>query len=501
MEFLPDNDSDSDFNNEMEFSDDTETDLDLELSNEINSRNKHKIYEPKELNDLLLCKTKQIAYNYQELSLIGDIINFKKWKRSGCSFDITMNDSKINCKAWHHDGLQSNNIEEYVNTKCIITGFLRAEYYYGHKFIINVKSITKKDNDTKLKELKSICENKGYFEKKKKVEWNIIKRIGIISKENTQGYDDFCSQFNIPLDIKLQQITLEGVKTYKECMNSIDKLQNTDLIIIVRGGGDTGEISNSFDHIELFDIIKKSKVPIITAIGHEQDKDDKLLITNVSDIDFPTPTACAKDLNKKIYNPLIQIINNLINSNEKLFNNLLEKNNNKLYNDLECYLKYFIKGIFGGQIIKVVKDETNIIIEKNDKYYKCSLNFDNELKFKKQDISLKDDIMNALEEEDIAIIKKKFNKLNTNKDKLSTDIQDNIKTIEKNEKIKENFLETNASKITQYYLKQIPKTKNLHNLIKIKNLLLWYKEQIEESMNCKDIDEIKDIYYFIKNLQ
>ena len=37
--------------------------------------------------------------------------------------------------------------------------------------------------------------------------------------------------------------------------------------------------------------MKKSNVPIITAIGHEQDKGDKLLITNVSDIDFPTPTA------------------------------------------------------------------------------------------------------------------------------------------------------------------------------------------------------------------
>ena len=110
MEFLPDSDSDFDSNNEMEFSDDTETDLDLEFNNEINYRNKHKIYEPKELNDLLLCKTEQIACNYQELSLIGDIINFKKWKRSGCSFDITMNDSKINCKAWERDGLQSNNI-------------------------------------------------------------------------------------------------------------------------------------------------------------------------------------------------------------------------------------------------------------------------------------------------------------------------------------------------------------------------------------------------------
>lgn len=484
----------------MEFSHDIDIDIDSDNDNEINSGNNNKIYEPKELNNLLLGETRQIADNYSELRVKGYITNFKKWKKCGCSFDINMDDSKINCKVWEWDGLQPKNVEEYVNTQCIITGYLIADYFYGHKFYINVNSITLINNDTKVKELKSICQNKGYFENKKKIEWNNIKKIGIISKKNTQGYDDFYSQFKVPLDITLVPISLEGVKTSRECGEAIQKLQYTDLIIIIRGGGDTGEISNSFDVIELFDIIKKSNVPIATAIGHEQDKGDKLLITNVADIDFTTPTACAKDLNNKFYRPLIHKLDDLLNSNEELFDDLLEKNNAKLYKDLKCYLEYFIKNKFGGRIIKVDNDETNIIIEKNGKYYENNLNFDNELKFKKQDISLIDDIVNALEEEDITIIKKNFNKLNTNKDKLSTNIQDTIKIIEKNEKIEDKFLDTNASKITQYYLKQNFKANNLNNLIKIRKLLLWYKEQIEESMYGKDIDEIKDIYNFIKNI-
>ena len=162
---------------------------------------------------------------------------------------------------------------------------------------------------------------------------------------------------------------------------------------------------------------------------------------------------------------------------------------------MKCYLDYFIKSLFGGQIIKV-DDETNIIIEKNGKYYKSNLNFDNELNFKKQDIHLKDEIINALEEENIAIIKENFNKLN----KESTNIQDTIHNIEKNEKIKDTFVQANANKMTQYYLKPIPKRTNLNNLIKIRRLLLWYKEQIEDSMYGKDIDEIKNIYTFLKNL-
>ena len=483
----------------MEFSYNTDTDSNSD--NEINSINNDKTYEPKELNDLLLSETQQIANNYPEISIIGDIKDLNIWNRSGCSFIITMNDSKINCKAWERNGFQPIDIEKFINTRCIITGCLKAEFYHVHKFVINVNSITLIHNDTKLKELKLICENKGYFENKKKVEWDNIKKIGIISKKNTQGYDDFNNQFKVPIDITLEPISLEGVKTSRECGEAIQKLQYTDLIIIIRGGGDTGEISNSFDVIELFDIIKKSNVPIATAIGHEQDKGDKLLITNVADIDFPTPTACAKDLNKNFYNLLIHILDDLLNSNEELFDDLLENNNAKLYKDLECYLEYFKKSIFGGQIIEVDNNETNIIIEKNGKYYKNNLNFDSELKLKKSDITLMDDIENALDEEDIAPIKENFNKINTNKDKLSTNIQDNIKTIEKNEKIEEKFSDANASKITQYYLKQIPKTSNLNNLIKIRKLLLWYKEQIEESMYGKDIDEIKDIYNFITNLK
>lgn len=482
----------------MDFSHDTDTDS--EFVNEITTINNDKTYEPKELNDLLLNEIQQIAYNYQELSLIGDINNFKKWKCFGCSFDITMNNSKINCKAWVSNGLQPNIVEEYINTQCIITGCLIAEYFHGHKFHLNVNSISLIHNDTKLTKLKLICETKGFFENKKKVEWNIIKKIGIISKQNTQGYDDFRSQFNVPLDITLRQISLEGNKTSRESIEAIKTLQDNDLIIIIRGGGDTGEISNSFDVIELFDRIKKSNVPIATAIGHEQDKGDKLIITNISDIDFPTPTACAKDLNNKFYNPLIQTIDDVLISNEQLFHDLLEKNNAKLYKDLRCYLEYFKKGIFSGQIIKIDDNETNIIIEHNGKYYNNNLNFDSELKLKKQDITLIDEIENALDEHNIATIKKKFNKLNTKTDKLSTDILDNIKIIEKNKKIEDKFYNSNASKMVQYYLKQIPTDPDFNKLIKIRKLLLWYKQQIEESMDGKNIDEIKDIYNFIKNI-
>jgi len=328
---------------------------------------KHIIYNPSELNQILLNETKNIAENFQQIYIIGDIKDFRKWKRSGCSFKLYLKNDSIDCKVWESSGLFPNDIEKYVNTQCIISGAVNADYFNGHKFSINVEKIKMQNNNTKLNELKLICDERNYFKNKKEINWNSITKIGIISKKNSQGYNDFCNQFKLPIPLFLEQISLEGSKTVKECCSAIKKLQTCDIILIVRGGGNTVEISNSFDNIKLFDSIKKSKVPIITAIGHEQDKGDKLLITQVSDFNFSTPTSLAKDLNGYILKLINQNIDSLLKDNYDNFINLIENENNILYNKLKIYLHLFIKNKFGGQIIKVDNNETNIIINKNNK--------------------------------------------------------------------------------------------------------------------------------------
>lgn len=489
-------------NNETSSDNESLSDSETE-DNSINFIDADKIYKPKELNDLLLNKMRIIVRRSQDIKIVGEIIDFKRFKNnSGCAFYITMNEEKIMCKYWNNFkqlNLEVDDIKQYENTCCTVTGYIKAEYFNGHRFVVIIYSISLINNNTKLKELKKICENKGYFGNKKNIEWDKIKEIGIISKTNTQGYNDFRNQFKVPLNINLQEIALEGAKTSIECIQSIDKLKNTDLIIIIRGGGDTNEISNSFDTIKLFDAIKNSKIPIATAIGHEQDKDDKLLITNISDIDFATPTACAKILNKNLYEPLITIIENQIDENEEIFYETLEKEKTKLYRSLNCFLQDFLKSRFCGIIIEINDNDTNIIIKKKNKYYNNCLNFENEVTFSEQDILLKDNILNGLNDEDINEINKNFLKLNIDNHKLTSVIEDTIKKIKKNDKLEHTFEDKDANKIKKYYLKTISKTISLNNLINIKEILLWYKEKIEDSMYGEDVNDIKDIYNFIKN--
>lgn len=139
---------------------------------------------------------------------------------------------------------------------------------------------------------------------KKDIKWSNIKNILVLSKDDTHGYNDFLSQtvekFVIEdlVNIYLQEIVLEGPGVEKSLINAIkncDK-EKYDIIMIIRGGGNTESISNSFDKVSIFDAIKNSPVPVITAIGHSDDKDNKLFITQVSDKDYPTPTAAGLDI-------------------------------------------------------------------------------------------------------------------------------------------------------------------------------------------------------------
>lgn len=456
---------------------------------------KHIIYNPSELNQILLNETKNIADNFQQIYIIGDIKDFRKWKRSGCSFKLYLKNDSIDCKVWESSGLFPDDIEKYVNTQCVISGAVNADYFNGHRFSINVEEIKMQNNNTKLNELKLICEEHNYFINKKEINWNSITKIGIISKKNSQGYDDFCNQFKIPIPLYLEQISLEGSKTVKECCSAIKKLQTScDIIFIVRGGGNTVEISNSFDNIKLFDSIKKSKVPIITAIGHEQDKGDKLLITQVSDYNFSTPTSLAKDLNDYLLKIIIQKLDSDLDDEYKHFMHFIENENNLLYNKLKICLQLFIKKKFGGQIIKVDDNETSIIISKNNNYYKVKLNFSEKLNFTENEINFKNMLLDAFEERNINNIYKYFNLLNIETNDLG--LENFLIKLKENDKIESKYLNTTKKKINSHYLKKNkPNKVSKNNFIKNKRTLLLYKYFLE---NAENIDEIRNIYKFFK---
>jgi len=318
----------------------------------------------KKLNEILFERCCEISDEFPEISLKGEIVDCKFFKNNcGISFKIKDEFGMFNCKCWNYKNIDIFLIKEYENSTCIISGIIKVSYFNNHyDFILELnKDIIKENNKSIIKSLKEECEYNGYFTNKKSLDWNNINKIGLISKKDTQGYNDFIKQLKVDFVISFKEIVLEGVNTEKTLINAINEFQDEDIeaILIIRGGGSTIDISNSFDKMSIFEVMKKSNKPIITAIGHEADKDEKLLITSISDIDYPTPSRLAIEINK---NKLIFIEEQL-----KKIKDIFMK---KEYMILSIYIEKWIKEKYGAIIINI-NDENDkfIIIENNNKFY------------------------------------------------------------------------------------------------------------------------------------
>tara|TARA_B100000401_G_C52812724_1_gene724763 strand:- start:1301 stop:2746 length:1446 start_codon:yes stop_codon:yes gene_type:complete len=470
---------------------DSDSDSEKSIMNEVPKV----IYEPDELNNLLLLDMKKTSNRLGTVYITGDINSFYKWRAAGCSLKVTLNNKSFECKVWENSGLSPEYVQQFDNTRCIVGGRLKAEFWKTHKFNLEVTSIKILNNDTKLEKLKELCSQKGYFINKKPINYDKVGKITIISKINTQGFDDFVNQFKVPINIKLHQITLEGEKTTPECIKAIENSQDSDLILIIRGGGDTAEISNSFDTEELFKSIKSSEVPIVTAIGHEQDKGDKLLITNVSDLDLPTPTALAKFLNCKLYEHILNKISNLIEHNEEQFEKNIEGQIDKQFRILENYAKVLVIEKFGGPILEI-NNETSIVIKKDEKYYINHISFDNEVQISKSDIKTKEQLLNSVNEQDIKLFEKTLKKFNKVGEKLEDYVKDCISKLNKLNIINDKFNETTGIK-NSLYCTILKPTRSLVKIVQMQEILLHYKNVIEKSLNGEDETDIKETYLYI----
>lgn len=440
---------------------------------------------------LLLTDMKKIEKNFTNVCIQGDLKSFQKWRFAGCSFKLTQDKKSINCKAWEKDGLDPSVIATYENLKCIVTGKIVAEHYYQHQFVLNIHNIHVEGSDTYTNKLKDVCEKKGYFKNKKIINWTNIHNIGIISKKNRQGYDDFINQFRIPLNLELKQVSLDGANTSRECIKAIQNLQHNDLIVVIRGGGDTSDISGAYDNIKLFDAMKESKIPIVTAIGHQQDKDDKLIITRISDMDFPTPTALAKDLNNIFLSPIEKMIESQIQDNDSKFLETVKKTQDRLYCNLQSLVDSALKVKFRGPIVNVSSNDDCIVINREGEYFEINLDNMKRIELPKAVIKAKDSLVVSLQNRELNDIVKYLNLLKIESNDLIDLLENTCKDIKKIEKYETKYNELKSKKYKKFYLHKNPIPKTINDYLLIKSNLLHYKSIIKNEESSQD--ELSDI--------
>src|SRR5699024_444954 len=125
--------------------------------------------------------------------------------------------------------------------------------------------------------LKKNLEQKGYFnELHKKPIPKICFNIGVITSATGAVIQDILNvskRKNRFVNIKVFNSLVQGNEAYKDIVQGIRYFNienNVDVIIIARGGGSIEDLW-AFNNEILAEEIYKSKIPIVSGVGHETD--------------------------------------------------------------------------------------------------------------------------------------------------------------------------------------------------------------------------------------
>ena len=311
--------------------------------------------------------------NFNLIKVRGEISQTNKHSSGHIYFTLKDGNSSISSICWRSTVPRLNiKIEDGISV--IVKGRITT-YEIQSKYQIIIDQVDYEGEGELLKILekrKKKLSLLGYFDNKnKKLIPTIPSRIGVITSETGAVIKDIIHRVSerFPLELLIYPANVQGEKSLKDLIDGINYFNNTlstpDLIIIARGGGSLEDLM-SFNEEELVKKISESKIPIISAVGHET---DFTLCDLVADLRAPTPTAAAeiavpdrKDLFFKIKSSYTLMSNILLKKigekklNLEVFTNKFPNITNLINNKYQS-LDYFEEKI---------KDSLNIIL-KNSK--------------------------------------------------------------------------------------------------------------------------------------
>ncbi len=158
--------------------------------------------------------------------------------------------------------------------------------------------------------LKEELTERGYFEPDRKRNIPALPlKIGVVTSPTGAVIQDILSTLNRRsphCQIYLSPATVQGETAPEEIAAAIAALQSTDadVLIVGRGGGSIEDLW-AFNTLSVADAIYHSRIPIISAVGHET---DFTIADFVADLRAATPTAAAELVSQYDLDTLLQQI-------------------------------------------------------------------------------------------------------------------------------------------------------------------------------------------------
>jgi len=363
----------------------------------------------------------------------GEISNFKNHSSGHLYFSLKDEGAAIKCVMFKGQTL-SLKFKPEDGMKVIISGYIssyeRDGQYQLYCDFMQVDGVG--DLYVQYEKLKAKLEKEGLFDESRKKKLPILPRtVAVVTSPTGAVIRDI---LNVSLrrfpkaSIKLFPASVQGENAYRELVHQvrlINEKKLADVIIIGRGGGSIEDLWN-FNNEELAYAIAESKIPIVSAVGHET---DFTICDFVADLRAPTPSAAAEvvfpELDELEYKLLnfekrlkFALLGNLEGKKRKL--KLLSesyyfKRPMELINNLKVRLDIAEKQVI-QQHEQIVRDKKNTFIRNIEKLdalsplktlargYLVALKGDRIIR-SKSDIEVKDEFILKLKDGDIKAIR------------------------------------------------------------------------------------------------
>lgn len=272
----------------------------------------------------------------------GEISNFKINQNKFIFFDLKDKYSSIGCF------MMLFNMRFHLEDGMKVRALVRPKLTQWGKFSLTVQHLQpigegnlKKSFDI----LKDKLNKEGIFsiERKRQIT-NRAKDIAVISSVQAAGYADFIKILNERwggVKIRVAHTQVQGLVASEQIISAIDFLNSQDdlpeLIAIIRGGGSADDLA-CFNDEKLVRTIAKSRIPIITGIGHETDETLSDLAadfaastpSNVAQIIVPDKRAEVSYLRSKVERAGEFIIKNINSEKHILYNRIIKINHESI---------------------------------------------------------------------------------------------------------------------------------------------------------------------------
>ena len=268
----------------------------------------------------------------ENIFIKGEISNYKHHTRGHLYFTLKDENSRINAVMFSSAASKLNFVPE-DGMNVLVSGRVTVyEQNGGYQIYVNEMQLDGIGNlYLEYEKLKKKLELEGLFDSKyKKSIPKYPKRIGIITASTGAAIKDILSTIKrrYPIcETILFPSLVQGDGAKESIVRQLERAQDYDLDVIIcgRGGGSIEDLW-AFNEEIVARAIFNSKIPVISAVGHEV---DFTIADFVADLRAPTPTGAAE-----MAVPNLSDINSLLNQykirlNENI-NNYIKNCTNKL---------------------------------------------------------------------------------------------------------------------------------------------------------------------------